>query len=118
MNCQSYSNKNIEQAQTTNHEPDKTELKCSSPISDERQPTSILSRTLSESNTQVQSQSHIGNKTTFVKTQTSPTSVSPAGLFITDLPQIVNKSIKAWKTDKRKATPYPKLEADDYDFDW
>ncbi|KAH9821480.1 hypothetical protein DFH28DRAFT_521250 [Melampsora americana] len=65
-------------------------------------------------------------KTKFVQ-QTSPRidPMSPAettgGLFLKDLSisnqNLTFKGLKGWKTDKRKATPYPQPEAEEYEFD-
>lgn len=65
-------------------------------------------------------------KTTFAH-QTSPRlgSTSPSGpagsMFINDL-QVINQNtfssgLKAWKADKRQATPYPKPQGEDYEFE-
>lgn len=66
------------------------------------------------------------SKTKFVQ-QTSPrvgpTSPSepPSGLFLKDLSlsnkDTILKPLKGWKTDRRKATPYPQPEAEEYEFD-
>ncbi|EGG06169.1 uncharacterized protein MELLADRAFT_74864 [Melampsora larici-populina 98AG31] len=65
-------------------------------------------------------------KTKFVQ-QTSPRigPISPAeppgGLFLKDLALSNQNSkldgIKGWKIDRRKATPYPQPEAEEYEFD-